>query len=213
MILDHWHALKPNAQACFAASPSEPCRGEHWVVTARLVSMRAEFVSLPPEEQEKIVNAIAAATTTVVEDAKPKLTPAQLIERYIKLRNKAKELNDAHKEQLSKFQEVMVTIENSLMGELDQRKEVNIKCEHGTAFTQIETSVTVSEWADTLNYIQRNKAWELLEARVAKSALLSIHAEIAKQLDDKLITMEEARAKIVPGVKISQIKVLRVRTA
>jgi hypothetical protein len=84
------------------------------------------------------------------------------------------------------------------MAEINERKELQIKCEHGTAFTQIETSASVEEWSDVLDYIKKNEAWELLERRVAKGAVLA--------------TIEETKEPI-PGVKVNQMRVLRVRTA
>jgi len=123
---------------------------------------------------------------------------SQLIENYIKLRNKLKELNDAHKARMKPITAMMESLEASLMKEMERLDGSQIKAATGTAFTQVETSVTVQEWSKTLDYIKANGAWELLEARVAKGAAIA--------------AMENSQQPI-PGVNVSRVRVLRVRAA
>ena len=140
----------------------------------------------------------ATETEAIPPPQTPELSPAELVAKYIQLRNRVDEIKAAHKERIAKAVEIMQMIEAKLMAEIDRRKEVNIKCEAGIAFTQVETSATVEDWPQTLKYIQDNQAWELLEARVAKGATLATIAETKQP---------------VPGVKVNQTRVLRVRKA
>jgi hypothetical protein len=184
--------------------PTEPYKLEHFTIQERLAPFR-KAVSTTPGLAEQVLHALKTevtmpeATTAVVDQPKPlELTPAQMVEKYLRLRGKLNELRSAFKERIEAIASVMGTIEAKLMQEIDDRKETSIKCEHGTAFTQVETSVTVSEWTQTLDYIVTNQAWDLLEARVAKGAAMA--------------TIEETK-KPIPGVKVDQRRVLRVRTA
>ena len=203
-IIDQWRNLKCNSQLCFGDSPDQPCLNEHWVVTERLAPLRAAFNKLSEEDQEHVRSTImttvvfATETEAIPPPQTPELSPAELVAKYIQLRNRVDEIKAAHKERIAKAVEIMQMIEAKLMAEIDRRKEVNIKCEAGIAFTQVETSATVEDWPQTLKYIQDNQAWELLEARVAKGATLATIAETKQP---------------VPGVKVNQTRVLRVRKA
>lgn len=124
------------------------------------------------------------------------MTPDQLIEKYIKLRNRVAEIKDRHTEELRPFTTVMQQIENTLLQHLADTNLNAVKGDAGTAYQQVATSVTVADWAQTLSYVREHDAWDLLEARVAKQAAL---------------TMIEESQSPIPGVKISQVLVLRVR--
>jgi hypothetical protein len=124
------------------------------------------------------------------------MTPHDMIEKYIQLRNKVAKIKEEHTEQLKPYADVMMQIEGELLRHLGENQLDSIKSEDGTAYKQVVTSVTVDNWALALTYIKDNELWDLLEARVAKNATLTV--------------MEETK-KPVPGVKISQAQVLRVR--
>lgn len=124
------------------------------------------------------------------------MTPAALIEKYIALRNKKADIEKRHSAELLPYNEVMGRIENELLLHLQSTKLDSVAGPSGTAYKQLNTSVTVDDWARTLPYIKDNDLWDLLEARVAKRATLE--------------TIEETK-KMIPGVRISQVQVLRVR--
>jgi hypothetical protein len=124
------------------------------------------------------------------------MTPAILIDRYIKLRNKRELVRERHARELEPYTDTMRQIETTLLEHLDNTKLDSVKAAAGTAYKQLSTSVTVQDWRLTLDYIKQHEAWDLLEARVAKTATL---------------TKIEDSGQPVPGLKISQAYVLRVR--
>jgi hypothetical protein len=130
--------------------------------------------------------------TTVVNP----LTAAQMIERFIQLRDKVDELKKKQAEQLKPYQEVMQKLDGLIMLELERTGADNIACDAGTAYKSTSTSVTVQHWSETLKYIQENDAWDLLEARVSKTAAKAIIEESGQN---------------IPGVSVSEAVVLRVR--
>jgi hypothetical protein len=127
-----------------------------------------------------------------------KQTPAWLIEEYIKLRNKVNEIKAKHADQLEPFATVMQTIESQLLDHLQKNELSSVKGETGTAYKQTVTSVTVSDWDQALGWIRENNSWDLLERRVSSLVARA---------------MIEESQKPIPGVKISQALVLRVRTS
>jgi hypothetical protein len=125
-------------------------------------------------------------------------TPAWLIEEYLKLRNKVNEIKQKHAEQLEPYATVMQAIEGQLLDHLSKNELGSVKSDSGTAYKQTVTSVTVDNWDQALSWIQEHNAWDLLERRVSKQVATTI--------------IEESQ-KPIPGVKISQALVLRVRSS
>jgi hypothetical protein len=126
------------------------------------------------------------------------MTPAKMIESYLKLRRKMSEVDDRHKEELRPFMELKEQLETELLRYLNTAGLDSTKCEAGTAYRSTSTSVSVKDWRATLEFIKTNELWDLLEARVAKTA--------AVELTDE-------RKAPIPGVEISQATVLRVRAS
>jgi hypothetical protein len=126
------------------------------------------------------------------------MTPADMTRKYLQLRTRIKEVEDKHKEELAPYMDVKFQLETLLLDHLNTNGLDSVKCPNGTAFKSTVTSVSVRDWASTLEFIQDHQLWDLLEARVAKTAALDI--------------VNERKAPI-PGVEISQATVLRVRTS
>jgi predicted SnoaL-like aldol condensation-catalyzing enzyme len=126
------------------------------------------------------------------------MTPAQLIDKYIQLRNAVATIKAKHVTELEPYTKVMLQIETELLDHLNKNQLDSINGPKGTAYKSTVTSVTVDNWSATLDYIRTHELWDLLEARVAKNSTLT--------------TMEETK-KAVPGVKITQAAVLRVRAS
>lgn len=124
------------------------------------------------------------------------MTPAQMIEKYILLRRKVEAIKENHEAELKPFKEVMNQIETLLLSHLNETGLDSLKGQDGTAFKQTVSSVSVENWTTALDFIKNHEAWDLLEARIAKNAAL---------------TWMEDREQPIPGVKVSQAQVLRVR--
>jgi hypothetical protein len=125
------------------------------------------------------------------------MTPAQMIEKYLQLRQKLRNIEARHKLEIAPYLEIKERLEMAMLDHLNREGLDSQKCEAGTAFKSTVTSVTVSDWAKTLDFIRANEMWELLEGRVAKGAAVEIVQE---------------REAPIPGVEISQMTVLRVRS-
>jgi hypothetical protein len=115
----------------------------------------------------------------------------KLIETYVLLRDKKKALQDKHKEELEPFDEGLMKIEAKLMDLMESSGVEKLGGAAGTAFTKVNTSVTVSDWEQVLDYVRENDAYDLLERRVAKTA-----------------AMERGDVR---GLSVNQTKVVQVR--
>jgi hypothetical protein len=130
-------------------------------------------------------------------DRSLKMTPAEMINKYIALRNKLTALKEQHKQELAPFTDVMSQLENQLLDYLNTNDLQSANGAGGTVYKAVMTSVTVKEWQRTLEYIKTNEAWDLLEARVSKTGALAVREETKND---------------IPGVQVTQSLVVRVRT-
>lgn len=148
-------------------------------------------------------------TTTVVPEepqasAAPPVNPMigrpadWLVEKYIALRDKKKEITERHKKELEPYNLNLGLMEAALLDILLSNKADNMKLKVGTFYKTTKTSAVVVKWADVLDFIREKDAWELLEARVSSTAAQAI--------------LEETKAPI-PGVEIKRETSLNVRRA
>lgn len=137
--------------------------------------------------------------TTVI-DQRPALAAGRnisdLTQKYIALRDKVDEIKKAQAKQLEPYGKVMEQLEGVLMKALNDAGVDSMKSDCGTIYRSTSTSVSVKDWPATFGYIKEHEKWDLLEARVGKTAVIADIQETGKP---------------VPGVQISQASVLRVR--
>jgi hypothetical protein len=120
----------------------------------------------------------------------------EVIKGYVKLRDKKNKMKREHSEELAPINEKMTLVEGWLMRDLISRKVQSQKTAEGTAFLQKSTSATVKDRDAFLDFVRKNKMWDLLENRVAKSVVV-----------DHL----ENTGEVIPGVNFEQTQVVRIR--
>jgi len=125
-------------------------------------------------------------------------TVDDMIGKYVRLRDQKRQVEEKHKEELKRYNDVLSGIEAWLMEQMNRLGLDNMKTPHGTAFKSVRRSATVYEWAVTLPWIIANQAWHLLEARVSKTAAFD--------------TVNETKEPI-PGVELNTEVCLNIRRA
>lgn len=115
----------------------------------------------------------------------------QLIDYYVQLRDRKKELQMKHKEELEPIDAGLMKLEAKMQEQMSELGVEKIGGEAGTAFTKVNTSVMVEDWESVVDYVKEHDAYDLLEKRVAKSAAIE-------------------RAD-VPGLRFSNVKTVQVR--
>lgn len=123
----------------------------------------------------------------------------QLIDNYIKLRDKVDAINNEAKEKTAKLRVLMDRIETQLAQVLTAAGGKSLNTDAGTAFFKTATSCTVGDWDKTFEWIVENEAWNFLEHRVSKTAV----EEFAQSTGGDL----------PPGVNYSTAKVVQIRRA
>lgn len=102
----------------------------------------------------------------------------ELIRAFLDTRDKKEALEKSHKEQLAPYRDTLNKIGALLQSRLlaDGLQNLSVKGV-GVAFLSETASAKVEEWELTLDWIKQHNAWDLLEARVNKSAFVDYHAQ------------------------------------
>lgn len=115
----------------------------------------------------------------------------QLIDYYVQLRDRKKELQAKHKEELEPIDAGLMKLEARMQEQMGELGVEKVGGDAGTVYTKVNTNVTVEDWQSVVEYVKDNDAYDLLEKRVAKSAAIE-------------------RAD-VPGLRFSNVKTIQVR--
>jgi hypothetical protein len=120
----------------------------------------------------------------------------QVIEKYIKLRDKKELIVREQKEALAPINEALEKIEAWLMRDLTSEGIQSKSSKFGTAFIQSNDSVTVEDKIGFLDFCKEKNAFELLDVRASKVVVRDYM---------------EATGTMPVGIKYTQADVIRVR--
>lgn len=140
----------------------------------------------------------APAPPVQVAPAPPTMTLDQMVAKYVQLRDKLAAIVKDQKDALAPYNVAMATLENWMLDGLNKSGLDSAKTPHGTAYKSTRTSTKVMNWSDTLAWIRDKEAWDLLEARVSKTAVEAIMTETQQP---------------IPGVSVTRETTLNVRRA
>jgi hypothetical protein len=115
-------------------------------------------------------------------------TVQQMIEGYIKLRDRKAELDKEHKARLKPLNEMMDLLEGKLLTALDGSGMNSMGSTIGTVYKKVDTTLTVEDYATFEPWALDN--WDKLDVKPNKTAI--------KQMLDE-------GAAPPPGVKITQL--------
>lgn len=117
------------------------------------------------------------------------------VEQYIALRDERAKIKKAYTEDDAKLKGEMKLIEMDILEFLNATGQESAKTQHGTAYKELFTSVTVADGKQFFDYVFKHRAVDLLEKRINKTAYISYR-------DDDIE---------IPGVKIYQEDKIKIR--
>lgn len=120
-----------------------------------------------------------------------------IVERYIQMRDMKADLKKALDKKLEQLEVAMKKCEGAIMNHLNTHGAESIRTSAGTVFKSQQTSATVDDWDALLAYIQSNSAWQMLDHKVNKTAVVEF--------------MEANPGDLPPGVAWRAEHVVRVR--
>jgi hypothetical protein len=119
-----------------------------------------------------------------------------IVDRYIKLRDlKAKKTADL-KVELETIETAMARCEQHILNHLNTNGLESCGTTAGTAYKSPVTSATVADWPALLDWIKAEGAWNMLDRRVNKSAV---------------VQFKDAHDDLPPGVNWHEEIVVRIR--
>lgn len=134
---------------------------------------------------------------TEAAEAATKPQISALVEGYIKLRDKKAEIKARHEAEMAPVNAMMERIETHILAQMQEQGVDSYAVRGvGTAYISTTTKANVADWDSLLGFIRANSLWQLLERRVAKSAV------------DEYVA---ANQDLPPGVNYSQAVAVNVR--
>lgn len=127
---------------------------------------------------------------------KPQVTLETRIQQYIALRDKIKELDEAHKKKMAPSREVLEQLNNVILNALNQTGGDSIKTKYGTAYKTVKRSASLEDPEKFMSFVIQKEQFDLLERKVNITA--------AEQYADE-------NGVLPPGVKVSSKSVVGVR--
>lgn len=100
-----------------------------------------------------------------------------LVDKYVKIRDKIKEISKAHAEELKPYEEALEKIEAVFLQRFGELGVSSMKTNAGTAYRSTKRSVTVADWEEYLRYIRSNELWDLLGHYADKKAVEAFREE------------------------------------
>lgn len=93
----------------------------------------------------------------------------ELVDRYVRLRDKKTQLEAAHKKTLEPLNTAMDFLENMILQRLNEQGVESARTAAGTAYKHRVTSVTVADKQAFQNWLHETGQWELADIRAAKT--------------------------------------------
>ena len=125
-------------------------------------------------------------------------TVDELVHHFVKLRDRLKEADDAHKKRTAAAREHLNVLGNTLLDKLASIGGDSVKTPHGTAYKTTRRSATIADGELFRNFVVANGAFDLLDWKANANAV------------DDFIKTNKA---LPPGVNYNTAVVIGVRRA
>jgi xanthine dehydrogenase molybdopterin-binding subunit B len=122
----------------------------------------------------------------------------ELVEKYIKLRERKAELKSQYEAKVGQVDTLMSQIEAVILTTFQQTGMDSVRTAAGTAYKSTRTSATIADWDSFLAFVKANGAFEMLERRCNKTAVEQFRAA-----NDDLPPGVNFRAEVTIGVRRS----------
>lgn len=121
-----------------------------------------------------------------------------LVGQYVKLRDKIKESDDAHKEKMAPAKGYLERLNNALLAQLQTIGADSAKTPHGTAYQTIKRTASIADGNEFRGFVIENRAWDIADWKANAPA-------VEEYLKEHQV--------LPPGVNLSSVTVVGVRRA
>ena len=103
--------------------------------------------------------------------AQPEINYDQLIDKYIKLRDKKAEIQKAQKAELAKFDSALLALERIFLTHMQATGAKSVSTQHGTAYQKTQTCCTIADRDAFLRFIKQGDNWAFADLRANTPAV------------------------------------------
>ena len=119
-----------------------------------------------------------------------------LVQQYVRLRDKIKEADDAHKVKTGPAKAHLERLNGALLSQLHAAGAESVKTAHGTAYQTTKRSASIADGQAFRGYVIENRAWDMADWKANAPA---VEAYLQEHQD------------LPPGVNLSSVVVVGVR--
>ena len=101
----------------------------------------------------------------------PNLNIDQLVDKYIRIRDKKAEVQKTQKAELARFDEALHTIERVFLTFMQENNVDSLNTNHGTAYKRVQTSCTIADRVAFLNFVREGDNWAFADLRANAPAV------------------------------------------
>lgn len=101
----------------------------------------------------------------------PNLNIDQLVDKYIRIRDKKAEVQKTQKAELARFDEALHTIERVFLTFMQENNVDSLNTNHGTAYKRVQTSCTIADRDAFLNFVREGGNWAFADLRANAPAV------------------------------------------
>lgn len=94
------------------------------------------------------------------------------VAQYVGLRDKIKALDDAHKEKMKPFREMLETLGGVLLDHLKNISADSVATNSGTVYKTVKNSASIADGTAFWQYVSENEEWDLIDKKANVSAVL-----------------------------------------
>lgn len=121
--------------------------------------------------------------------AMPDINFDQLVDKYIRIRDKKAEVKKVQQAEIDKFDQALIAIERLFLAEMQRTGAKSVATNHGTAYQKTQTSVTIADREIFRKFVQDDpEHWIFADLRANAPA-------VKAYLDE--------RAELPPGVNLT----------
>lgn len=104
-------------------------------------------------------------------NAQPKVGIDVRVDQYVKLRDKIKDIEARHKEELKPYKETLEKLNAVILAHLNLVGGESIRTSSGTAYVTEKKSASLADPQAFMEYVIGNEAWDLLDRKANAKAV------------------------------------------
>lgn len=104
-------------------------------------------------------------------NAPPVIDIEQRVNQFVRLRDKIKDIEERHKEELRPYKETQELLSGALMGHLNNINADSVKTGAGTVYRSSRKSASLSDPKVFFDFVKAHELWDLMDRKANATAV------------------------------------------